>query len=269
MEEDLSNQIDMCAECIDSSVFNRPNKYIHHPSHTLIRFTRRFHYCQVATVILEARTRSDRVKTSFKALENSTTDVERKGLEKKIARTASDADKIVKSKPFLTPLVCACCAKTLTLPCWACVICGMLFPRKTLLFLNVCHSVTDTLICFDCQSKGKLVPKRDGASSSHSRHHPLLRISQSDEVKASEPKPGRLETDLTYMEERINDSLAQLEHKINVQQEKLEQNMEAQNKELQERLEKLETKVDQQLGVMTSLLQELLNAMKTPKSATV
>ncbi|KAF8912168.1 hypothetical protein CPB84DRAFT_1957799 [Gymnopilus junonius] len=247
MEEDLSDQIDMCAECIDSSVFNRPNRYIHHPSHSLLRFTRRFHYCQAATIIPEARSRSERVKASFKALEHSTTDSDRKELEKKTSR-APDADKLIKSKPSLTALVCACCGKALTLPCWVCVICA-----------------TDTLICLDCQSKGKLIPKREGVSSIHLRHHPLLRINQSDEVKTNEPKPNRLDADLVKMEERINDSLSQLEHKI-------EQNMEARNKELhsrstvlQERLEKLETKVDQQLGTMTSLLQELLNTMKSPK----
>lgn len=143
---------------------------------------------------------------------------------------------------------------------------------KTLPLLNVSPSDTDTLICLDCQSKGKLVPKRDGTSSVHLRRHPLLRINQSDEVKTNEPKPSRLDTNLAIMEESINVNLSQLEQKI-------EQNMDAHNKELQnlnlrntqlqERLEKLETRVDQQLGVMTSLLQELLDTMKSPKSATV
>lgn len=131
MEEDFSDEIDMCAECIDSSVFNRPNKYIHHPSHSLLRFTRRFHYWQKATIIPEARSRSERVKASFKALEHNMTDGERKEHEKKTVRP-SDADKVVKSKPSLTQLVCACCGKALTLPCWACVICGMPLPCENI-----------------------------------------------------------------------------------------------------------------------------------------
>lgn len=123
---------------------------------------------------------------------------------------------------------------------------------------------------------GKPVPKRDGVSSTHSRRHLLLRISQSDDVKTSELKPSHLDTDLANMEARLNDSLSKLERKIDA---KLEQDndtkngelqkelhkLNLQNTELQERLEKLEAKVDGQLGVITSLLQELLVTAKSPK----
>lgn len=125
-EEDASNAISMCAECIDSPVFNKPNKYIHHPSHTLIRFTRRFHFGEVNVIIPAARARSDRVKASFKALEEKESDT------KEQIKKASKAftDRTVRSKPFFIPLVCACCGKNLTLPCWACIICGIPFPRN-------------------------------------------------------------------------------------------------------------------------------------------
>lgn len=107
------------------------------------------------------------------------------------------------------------------------------------------------------------MPKPEGVLFGHTRHHPLLRISQSDEVKATEPKPIHLEKELASLEARINDSLSELENKISARHEKLEQNIDDQIKDLpklQERFEKLEIKVDN----MTSLLRELLVVVKSP-----
>jgi len=195
----LSNQIDMCAECIDSRVFARQRKFVHHPSHSLVRSSRRIHYCQIATMIPQARLRSERIKASFKA---SAVPKHPQNIDKVWRAT----DNVVTSRPIIMSLACACCGQDLTLPCWACVTCAI-----------------DTLICLECERKKKLVPKSDKAPSAHSLHHPLLRINQIEEIKleTSELKATRLETQLTDMEARINSGLSGLEQKVNLQLEEM------------------------------------------------
>ncbi|KAF8912079.1 hypothetical protein CPB84DRAFT_751308 [Gymnopilus junonius] len=194
VEEIFNNEVDMCAECIDSTEFTNENEFIHHPSHTLLRFTRRFHYCQRVVIIPHARLLSARIQASFKASGMAGAKTSRSTSD--IGKSAKgDTDNVVMSRPSLVELICACCGKDLTLPCWACAACDL-----------------DILICLGCEREGRQVQNWE-ASSKHLRHHPLLRISHTEEVKTNELKTTRLEKNL----QTTMDTVTGLEQKVNLQ----------------------------------------------------
>ncbi|KAF9551230.1 hypothetical protein CPC08DRAFT_729061 [Agrocybe pediades] len=189
--------------------FSRKRTFVHHLSHSLIRSTVRLHYCEMATLITQARSLSERIKNSFMAANKksgSGTNTETKLTKYSYSRARKDPDmeNIVTSLPSLTLLFCACCLKDLTLPCWACVKCEL-----------------DTLFCLECELINAPVLLREGFSGIHTRKHPLLRINDSSEVKTNvEPKTTRLERRLAEMEERlgagIDEGLSALEEKVNI-----------------------------------------------------
>ncbi|KAF8970857.1 hypothetical protein BDZ97DRAFT_1407102 [Flammula alnicola] len=114
MDDKLSSQIDLCADCIEKPQLSAETSFAHHISHSLIRSTHRIHECQLASMIPQARSRSERIKASFRALE---------GKESKmvIGLMAHWDDKAI---PLSTPPKCACCNQTVSFPCWVCVACG-------------------------------------------------------------------------------------------------------------------------------------------------
>jgi len=129
VEEDFSNQVDLCPECIESRSFSQKRSFVHHLSHSLIRATVRLHYCEMAGLILQARSLSERIKASFTAANSrkaSELDMDIKSTKYSESKASKDLEleNIVTSRPSLTPLICACCLKELTLPCWGCVTCG-------------------------------------------------------------------------------------------------------------------------------------------------
>ncbi|KAF4610197.1 hypothetical protein D9613_010367 [Agrocybe pediades] len=209
VEDDFSNQVDLCTECITSRSFSQKRTFVHHLSHSLIRSTVRLHYCEMATLILQARSLSERIKNSFMAASKksgSGSDTETKLTKYSDSKAHKDPEmeNIDTSLPSLTPLVCACCLKDLTLPCWACVKCEL-----------------DTLFCLECELINAPVLPREGFAGIHTRKHPLLRINDSSEVKTNvEPKTTRLERRLAEMEERlgagIDEGLSALEEKVNI-----------------------------------------------------
>ncbi|KAF4609963.1 hypothetical protein D9613_010377 [Agrocybe pediades] len=209
VEDDFSNQVDLCTECITSRSFSQKRTFVHHLSHSLIRSTVRLHYCEMATLILQARSLSERIKTSFTAASKKPGSSPEMGTKlRKYSNSTAHEDpemeNIVTSLPSLTPLVCACCLKDLTLPCWACVKCEL-----------------DTLFCLECELINAPVLPREFFSGIHTRKHPLLRINDSLDVKTDvEPKTARLERRLAEMEERlgagIDEGLSALEEKVNI-----------------------------------------------------
>ncbi|KDR82341.1 hypothetical protein GALMADRAFT_237605 [Galerina marginata CBS 339.88] len=208
-EEDMTNQIDLCPECIDSLTFSRAKTFVHHLSHSLIRSSRLIHYAELPVIIPQARLLSERIKTSAKASEDKKTsnkDRDGRGLKGYDAKAAKDTDteNLFTSRPSFTALICACCGEDVTLPCWACLTC-----------------VLDTLICLDCERKGERVRPREGLDDTHSEKHILLRINDSANIKTSELNGSRVETYLSKMESRINaridDALEQKVNEVNAQ----------------------------------------------------
>lgn len=114
MDEDLSSQIDLCADCIGTPNLSSDSHFAHDLSHSLIRSTHRIHECELASMIPQARLRSERIKSSFRAVEAKDT----------APNATVDADQETRAAPALVPFQCACCSEKITLPCWVCVGCG-------------------------------------------------------------------------------------------------------------------------------------------------
>jgi len=116
MDEDLSSQIDLCADCIEMPNLSSESQFAHDLSHSLICSKHRIHECELASMIPQARLRSERIKSSFRA-------VEAKGTA---PNTAVDADQETHVAPDFVLFQCVCCSENITLPCWVCVGCGTL-----------------------------------------------------------------------------------------------------------------------------------------------
>lgn len=130
IEEDMTNEVNLCLGCVESHTFIKTRKYVHHLSHSLIRTLHVVHFAELPLIIPKARLLSERIKASVKASEdkkNSTKDHGSKALKGSDSKATKDtyAENIVTIRPSLTALVCACCIKDVTLPCWACITCGM------------------------------------------------------------------------------------------------------------------------------------------------
>lgn len=116
MNEDLSSQIDLCADCIETPNLSSESHFAHDVSHSLIRSTHRIHECELASMIPQARLRSERIKSSFRAVEAKDT----------APNATVNADQETRAAPVAAPFQCACCSEKIALPCWVCVGCGAL-----------------------------------------------------------------------------------------------------------------------------------------------
>ena len=130
IEEDMTNEVNLCLECMESHTFIKARRYVYHLSHSLIRTLYVVHFAKLPIIIPKARLLSERIKASIKASEdkkNSTKDRDSKALKGSDSKATKDinAENIVTSRPSLMVLVCACWIKDVTLPCWACITCGM------------------------------------------------------------------------------------------------------------------------------------------------
>ncbi|KIM34875.1 hypothetical protein M413DRAFT_450024 [Hebeloma cylindrosporum] len=202
MDEDLSTQIDLCADCIGNPNISSESNFAHDSSHSLIRSTHRIHECELASMIPQARLRSERIKSSFRTVEAK---------DKVPNETSSvDSDQEARDAPAVVPFRCACCSDKITLPCWVCLGCAL-----------------DTFICLDCDVKRRPVSRDEVQAAAHSYGHPLLRLYDSAEAKPVGVKSGRLERHLQEMETRINDGLSSLEEKVNVQLDQVKVQMQA------------------------------------------
>lgn len=125
MREDLSNQIDLCADkpaCIASPSTNTQDNFTHVPSHTLLRSNYFVHDCDLVALIALCRTRSDDIKRRYRILEEG-----QKAMKKtaKPPLTESTTKAPQKDAPSaVKPMNCICCGMQISLPCWACAICG-------------------------------------------------------------------------------------------------------------------------------------------------
>jgi hypothetical protein len=120
MDEDLSSQIDLCAECIQTPNLASESHFAHDVSHSLIRSTHRIHECELASMIPQARLRSERIKSSFRAAEAKDT----------APNATVNTDQKTRAAPVVDPFQCACCSEKITLPCWICVSCGAFYVVK-------------------------------------------------------------------------------------------------------------------------------------------
>ena len=109
----MTNEVNLCLECMESHTFIKARRYVYHLSHSLIRTLHVVHFAKLPIIIPKARLLSERIKASIKASEdkkNSTKDRDSKALKGSDSKATKDinAENIVTSQPSLMVLVCAC-----------------------------------------------------------------------------------------------------------------------------------------------------------------
>jgi len=114
----------------------------------------------------------------------------------------SESDEESSDEEFIE-LICSCCETKLTcksLPFWGCFLCGMspiLLNKHFLIFSSLDW---DQLFCSSCVSLNKTY-----WNENHSRKHPLLRVTSSDDIIISETSlVTQIERRLDEMEKRIS-----------------------------------------------------------------
>lgn len=114
MTGDLSDNIDLCAICIDKAPTKRG--FTHDISHCVVKVEQTLHDYEFARIVDTAKTMSDRIKGLFRTVESAVA----RGDEDKHA-TLHEASQ---EKGSSTDMRCACCGKGATPPCWVCVVCS-------------------------------------------------------------------------------------------------------------------------------------------------
>ena len=112
ISDDLSDNIDLCAACVDTAPTKR--HFTHDVSHAVLKVENTLHDHELARTVNAAKLTIERIKTIFRREDSIPKRTEEKN-------TALHKD-FSKSGPC-----CACCEKKVLLPCWVCVICCTLF----------------------------------------------------------------------------------------------------------------------------------------------
>uniref|UniRef100_A0A8H7XPD5 EF-hand domain-containing protein n=1 Tax=Psilocybe cubensis TaxID=181762 RepID=A0A8H7XPD5_PSICU len=187
--------VDICYNCIDKPVPFR--EVTHSKSHSLLRSPYRIHKYEYKNVIAEARFISARVKNMFRAQEEQRNELNkhhhRRGGRGKKGKLGNDTDRKTSSTDS-DPIYCACCAETVSLPCWVCIVCSPY-----------------VFFCSRCERNNASVT--NWAAFYHSKkEHQILRIFDTVEVKVF-----RDGNNVGVQLEEINTTISSLEKKINKQ----------------------------------------------------
>ncbi|KJA15492.1 hypothetical protein HYPSUDRAFT_149043, partial [Hypholoma sublateritium FD-334 SS-4] len=194
MADDLSDNIHLCATCIDKSPTARG--FIHNTSHDMIKVEETLHDFYFARVVEAARNTVNRVKGLLEINEASDLGLNGNNLPPK-----RKAKKMISKGPGGdSRTTCSCCNKPVSAPCWACIICG-----------------EHTLICFDCESKKLFKPPARGPSQGHKRTHPLVLLRESirtSQMITTEEHLATLQTRLNIIEGKLTSGLAAVDAKV-------------------------------------------------------
>jgi hypothetical protein len=131
MAEDLSDNIELCSTCLDRSPTKRG--FTHDISHDMVKVEETLHDFHFARVVESARGTISRVKGIFRTLESY-------GAPSDDIITASAQTRVVEEER-VDPM-CACCAKPVSTPCWACVACStfLIIYRTAIQLTNLSNS---------------------------------------------------------------------------------------------------------------------------------
>lgn len=111
-DKDISYTVDLCTSCVDKPASG--DEFVHVNTHSLLKFDCPAADHDMAWTVPEAKTVVDRVKGQFRALASS------------VAPTTSSTPVHgpAQVKRARRSLLCACCGKAVTTPCWVCVSCS-------------------------------------------------------------------------------------------------------------------------------------------------
>ncbi|KXN86242.1 hypothetical protein AN958_10320 [Leucoagaricus sp. SymC.cos] len=179
---------------------------------------------------------SDNIDLCSACVEKSPSKRGMKILFRMIEANALQPDENADPEAESNKVICACCAKKVTPPCWACVTC-----------------TRDTFICNECDTK-KVLPLKDGSSPSHKLSHPLVRIrdtSLSGQAVSTEDRLNALEQRLIMLEHKVAEGFAAIDAKFENRIARLETRVE-------ERLAKLETYTEERFDTVEAVLRQIM-----------
>ncbi|KAF9482851.1 hypothetical protein BDN70DRAFT_874437 [Pholiota conissans] len=201
LRDDLSDGVDLCVNCFSKSNTVRSGTMLHNISHPLLRSKHRVRNFERGVIIPEARLIAERSKKMFKDLEEAKKEQNEragksiKGKGSRKSRSGQAVAKAIVDTPEISPILCACCEKPISLPCWVCVSCSPL-----------------TFICDLCDKRN--TPVLDIYRGHSVQDHHLLRIHDSVEVKPPRLRKG---TEVEQQLEELNINISALEEKVNAQ----------------------------------------------------
>lgn len=237
MSEDLSDNIDLCSSCVDRAPSKRG--FVHDPSHTMVKVEQTLHDFHFSRVVENAKVTIEKMKNLFRMLEANALHPEE--------------DDDPETENVHKVVSCACCAKHVTPPCWACVMCGTFSPDPWFGPLAQCLTARDTFICNDCDVN-KVLTLQHGPSPSHRLSHPLVRIrdtSLSGQAATTEERLNALEQRLITLEHKVAEGFAAVDAKFESRIAKLESRVE-------ERLTKLEMYTEERFDTMEAVLRQIM-----------
>ncbi|KAF8069901.1 hypothetical protein FPV67DRAFT_1413425 [Lyophyllum atratum] len=203
ISDDLSDNIDLCASCVDRAPTKRT--FTHEASHAVVKVEQTLHDYDIVRVVEGARAIFERAKTTFRSLES--------------AHLRPDDERHLTSyEGHHSSPTCACCEKDVLPPCWACVVC-----------------TKDTFVCADCDSKRVL-----SQTPGHTLAHALVRIrdtSVNGESATADDRLLALEQRLLTMEFKVAEGFAAMENSADERYAALEAKVEERLVALETRLE--------------------------------
>ena len=128
MSEDLSDNIDLCGVCMDRMPTKRG--FSHDVSHPMIKVEQTLHDFHFARVVEGAKAALERAKGIFRNVEAVSAGDDMSDfvlMSPRSSRTSGGSGAARDPTDPRELLACACCKKTVTTPCWACVSCGTSF----------------------------------------------------------------------------------------------------------------------------------------------
>ncbi|TFK69486.1 hypothetical protein BDN72DRAFT_819995 [Pluteus cervinus] len=227
IEKDFSNSFDVCRPpCLTASASRK--KLNHSPSHSMIKYEYVVHdYNEVWA--------SRTIATHAKEVLNAARVVKKE--EERSIIVPYDASGTPKPT---TLILCICCSKGVTVPCWVCQVCAR-----------------GTFICSDCEGRRVAPPEKH----THKLNHPQIRIGTVEPDPRTAADEIDIEERLVVFDEKVDTRVARLETMVQDVQERtrrLETRVEEQFTRVQERLTQLEANIEDRFSVLESLLRQIM-----------
>ncbi|KAF9557963.1 hypothetical protein CPC08DRAFT_736574 [Agrocybe pediades] len=226
MSGDLSDNIDLCASCVNEAPAKRNFK--HDPTHDILKVEETLHDYHLAHVIGKSRSTLNHAKSLFRALESSThTSSEGPQLD--------NYDTAKRPAETVEPL-CASCNARVSTPCWVCVVC-----------------TKDTYVCDACDVN-KLSASIRGPSPHHRRNHPLVRLRDcavAGQRATTEERLAALQQRITNMENKMITELVIIEAETKEQLSNME-------RRLKERMAVFEAGATLRFDRMEAMMRQLI-----------
>ncbi|KAF5335075.1 hypothetical protein D9611_010859 [Ephemerocybe angulata] len=207
--DDLSDNIDLCSVCMDKMPTKRG--FSHDVSHAMVKVEQTLHDFHFSRVVEGAKSALERAKGLLRNVEAASRSEDPSSFVLMSPRGSRGSGSSKDPADIKDLIACACCSKTVTTPCWACVIC-----------------TRDTFVCHECDLK-RLPALANGPSPGHTQAHALVRIRDSSiagQNASTEEKLAALQQRLVNLEHKVADGLSAIDNKVEERLARLEAKME-------------------------------------------